>query len=344
MKDRKYTPIQIIGTQRSGSNLLRLMLNQLDGVIAPHPPHILKTFNQLLSGYGDLSIEENFRQLISDVCRLIKTNPVVWEHINLDQNHIFQLCNDRTLQEIFRVVYELMAEANGATHWCCKSMANVKFADELEAGNIKPYYIHLVRDGRDVAASFKKVAVGEKHVYHLAKYWKNLQEASASLVKKVGPSRAITIKYEDLIHDPEASLDRICKLVGLSYSPNVMNYFDSEESKHTASSGFMWENLSKPIIKNNTKKYKSALSPYEIDLFEKIAGDLLMAFEYQLEENVTIDEISAADISLFESENARLKLEILKQDHVKVDLFKRKEQEALIDSIKFRFASKIECA
>ena len=38
---------QFIGTQRSGSNLLRLMLNQLEGIYAPHPPHILKTFYPL---------------------------------------------------------------------------------------------------------------------------------------------------------------------------------------------------------------------------------------------------------------------------------------------------------
>ena len=35
---------QLIGTQRSGSNLFRLMLNEFDEVFAPHPPHILETF------------------------------------------------------------------------------------------------------------------------------------------------------------------------------------------------------------------------------------------------------------------------------------------------------------
>ena len=46
--------IQLIGTQRSGSNLLRLMLNQLDEICAPHPPHILSVFLPILSKYGNL--------------------------------------------------------------------------------------------------------------------------------------------------------------------------------------------------------------------------------------------------------------------------------------------------
>ncbi len=33
-------PIFMIGTQRSGSNLLRLMLNQLPEIAAPHPPSL----------------------------------------------------------------------------------------------------------------------------------------------------------------------------------------------------------------------------------------------------------------------------------------------------------------
>ena len=54
----------MIGTQRSGSNLLRLMINQTPSIAAPHPPHILERFNPLLPAYGDLSIESNFLRLI----------------------------------------------------------------------------------------------------------------------------------------------------------------------------------------------------------------------------------------------------------------------------------------
>ena len=44
----------MIGTQRSGSNLLRLMLNQQPAIASPHPPHILERFMPLLPLYGNL--------------------------------------------------------------------------------------------------------------------------------------------------------------------------------------------------------------------------------------------------------------------------------------------------
>lgn len=333
--NKQYTPIQIIGTQRSGSNLLRLMINELEGVVAPHPPHILKTFIPLLGQYGDLSDAPNFRQLVEDACRLVETNPVVWENVALDREQIFAQSTNRNLIEIFKSIYEQMAAANGANFWCCKSMANVSYADQFESNGLKPLYIRLVRDGRDVAASFKKVAVGEKHSYHLAKYWNNLQQKSEDLVGNVGADRAITIRYEDLIHEPEQAMRQICAFLGLPYSDQVFNYFQSEESKHTAASGFMWSNVTQPILKNNTQKYKSVLTEKEVEIFESIAGQMLIKNRYTVNGNKPLI-FSAEEIREFEIENERLKKETLKQEHLKIDLQKRAAQEALVEEIKAR--------
>ena len=57
----------MIGTQRSGSNLLRLMLNQVPGIAAPHPPHILQRLMPLVSNYGNIEQKETFQLLVDDV-------------------------------------------------------------------------------------------------------------------------------------------------------------------------------------------------------------------------------------------------------------------------------------
>ncbi len=338
MKHKTYTPIQIIGTQRSGSNLLRLMLNELPEVVAPHPPHILKTFMPLISKYPNLAIDDNFRQLIEDVCRLIETNPVVWDHVVFDRNRVFSLCEKRTLVEVFKVVYELMAEANGASYWCCKSMANVNFAEQIEEGNLRPYYIHLVRDGRDVATSFKKVAVGDKHIYSLSTNWNKQQKKSEACKQKVRAERAITVRYEDLIHSPEETMKRVCEFLGVTFTSQIFDYYNSEESKHTAASGFMWSNVTSPIIKNNTQKYKKALTAKEIQLFDFVAGESLLRYGYEVDERPTIIELDQSTINEFELENDRLIKQIKSEVYLKVDISKRKEQEIFIESVKSRLS------
>ena len=64
-------PLYIIGTERSGSNLLRVMLNAHSGIVLPHPPHILRYFSPLEKAYGDFEESENLSRLVSDVLRLI---------------------------------------------------------------------------------------------------------------------------------------------------------------------------------------------------------------------------------------------------------------------------------
>lgn len=124
--------IFMIGTQRSGSNLLRLMLNQLPEIAAPHPPHILQRLTPLMSAYGDLQHDEHFNSLVDDVCRLVELNPVPWQGVELDRATIARRVSARSLMGVFEAVYEQATEAQDASTWCCKSLANIKFLPGME--------------------------------------------------------------------------------------------------------------------------------------------------------------------------------------------------------------------
>lgn len=326
----------MIGTQRSGSNLLRLMLNQLKGVSAPHPPHILERFMPLLPAFGNLNATENFAQLVEDVCLLVEYNPVPWTGITLDREAIIERVASPTLPEITRVIYEMKAESEDGAIWMCKSMANVRYAEELEKYAIKPLYLHLFRDGRDVALSFKKAVVGEKHIYHIAKQWKAEQEASIRLRGLLGPERVIQVKYEDLLSRPQTVLKALCKFIGAEYSDEVMEYHQSSESKETANSGLMWQNVVKPVLSDNHNKFLKELSEEDIRIFEQVAGDTLEKLGYKKyfptenERDFTQQEVYA-----FAEINQKMKQEV-RQQLKPVDLLKRRAQEELLRSITSR--------
>jgi len=82
------SPSFMIGTQRSGSNMLRLMINQLSQVVSPHTPHIFERLYLLVDGYPDLENTNNFEVLIDDVCKLVELNPVEWEGFDLDRKDV----------------------------------------------------------------------------------------------------------------------------------------------------------------------------------------------------------------------------------------------------------------
>jgi hypothetical protein len=337
----EFTPVQIIGTQRSGSNLLRLMLNQLESVSAPHPPHILERLMPLLPAYGDLRIPANFEILIDDVCKLVEANPVPWTGVVFDRNLVQARCDAPTLPEITRVVYELKAQADGARIWTCKSMANVRFASDLEKYRIKPRYVHLFRDGRDVALSFKKAIVGEKHIYHIATQWKKEQDASLALLEELGPGRVFQLRYEDLLKAPEKELKTLCRFIGAEYSDAAMAYHQSDESRETANSGLMWQNVVKPVLANNHHKFLTDLSESDIRIFERVAGNTLVRLGYPRIFMPDSRPFTQEEITAFSRINQDLKKEFRSRLRPE-DLERRRPQEELLQSISARMPQESE--
>ena len=68
----------MVGSQRSGSNWLRTMLNEREDLGGPHPPHIMREFMPIIDKFGDLSDDESFRILLDHVCTFVERNQVPW--------------------------------------------------------------------------------------------------------------------------------------------------------------------------------------------------------------------------------------------------------------------------
>lgn len=327
--------IQMVGTQRSGSNLLRVMLDGIQEIVAPHPPHILQRFLPLLPKYGDLSDTSNFHRLAADVCELVTVNPVPWEGITICTDEVLAACRQQTLYELFRVIYESAARQTGAAYWLCKSMKNMFYAEGIESTGIHPYYIYLYRDGRDVALSFRKAIVGEKHLYALAQNWKKDQLAALQLKERTAADHIFMLNYETLIDRPEEVMQQLCAFLHVPYSDKVMDYYKSRESENTAVAGKMWSNVTKPIIKDNTKKYLRELSAEDIAIFESVAGDVLQELGYSLSSAPELlrDTFTADEVAYFAEENIRLKKAFIRQADP-ADLEKRRPQDELLNRIK----------
>lgn len=322
----------MVGTQRSGSNLLRVMLNNLDGVTAPHPPHIIDRLYPLLYKYNNSS-SFAFKQLVEDAIKLIEVNPVPWEKVTLCSKSIVERCREESIFELFTQLYNSLAEQQESDLWICKSMANIKYAEDLLKLDSSLKFIYLYRDGRDVALSFKRAVVGEKHIYSIAKRWHASQQRCLKLVEELGEDRVIKVSYEELIENPESVLKIICDKIDINYSSKAMEFYQSRESKATATSGKLWENVTKPVMSNNSNKYKLGLTQREIEIFQQVAEESLISLGYSLDSDVeSLNPITSEEIDSFTEENMILKDKFKKQVSEE-DLAKRAPQDRLLEEI-----------
>lgn len=333
-------PVFMIGTQRSGSNLLRLMLNQLKEVASPHPPHILERMCPLMDCYDDLSDDKTFMTLVDDVCRLVELNPVEWSGVSFDRKLIADKATERSLMAVYSAVYELYAESQEAETWCCKSLANIKYIDDINNYFDHPKFIYLYRDGRDVALSFQKAVVGEKHIYNIATNWSDTQLKALMLKDSISEKYFHSVSYEQLTQHPEETARALCEFLNAEYVPEMLDFHKTSEAKNAAKSSELWGNVTSPILKNNSKKYKKEMSEDDVRIFESVAGGVLDCLGYERDHILRGEELKfdTDEIDSFNEKNKKQKMENMKKVD-ESDKQRRERQAKLLEEIKSRAAA-----
>lgn len=299
--------IFIIGSPRSGTNLLRVMLGQLPSIAAPHPPHIIHRLMPLIPTYGDL--RQNFSWLVEDACRLVELNYVQWEGVELNPKDIIKRCSQPNLLAVAGAIYDTYASAWGKTGWCNKSMYNVNYAGEIAEFFSDAKFIYMYRDGRDVALSNRKGIVGEKHYYYLAKDWHNTQQLALRFRDR--NERCKSVSYEELVSQPEQTCQSLCEFLNVEYTPQMMEFYRSDESRLSASSSSILGNIAKPLMSNNIRKFVKQTKEEDLRIFESVAGESLDALGY---ERVLVQpgqelQFNEEDMANFSIENTKLKEE-----------------------------------
>jgi hypothetical protein len=333
--------IFMIGTQRSGSNLFRLMLNQLPQIAAPHPPHILIRMAPLVDGYGDLSDPGTFEKFVDDACRLVESNPVEWEGVVLDRKTIAARSDRRDVYGVMAAIYDTLRDTWGKQSWCCKSLANVKYAERLAERFDDAKFIYLYRDGRDVALSFMKApSEGEKHYYNIALDWHAAQQQALRLRDRF-PDRVLAVSYEDLTQDEAGTLKRVCEFLGVDYSDAAMNFHETDEAKRAAGASNLWENVTKPVMKDNSRKFLTGMTHDDLHIFESVAGSSLdeLGYDRVAAKKGEEQQFTGEQIAAFNAENARRKKaawETMPED----DRKRREEQKGVLDQIAARNATR----
>jgi hypothetical protein len=127
-------------------------------------------------------------------------------------------------------------------------------------------FIHIVRDGRDVCASWIKFGwLGNG--YHAGLQWRRSMEEWQALKAVVDASRRIEVRFEELIRFPERELRRLCDFLGEPYAPEMLRYHE--------------DTTYEPIDPNQSGKWRKQLSRRDLRQFEAVAGAALAANGYE---------------------------------------------------------------
>lgn len=273
---RCTAPLFIVGTERSGSNLLRVILNAHSEIAIPHPPHIMAYFGPLERYYGDLSRDANLRRLLKDVLKHVRGHIHPWS-VALNEEAILRAAEPRDLFGLFAAIYDRFCAAAGKSRWGCKSTFMIHCAARIQASYPGARLLWLIRDPRDVAVSSRDSVFNPFHPYYTARLWAGQQRLGLKLEATSG-LRVMRVLYERLIREPELAVRQICDFAGVSFEPGMLRFFETPAARESSGWARDWRNTAQPILSNNSGKFKQGLSESEIAVVESVAGPLMEEF------------------------------------------------------------------
>jgi hypothetical protein len=165
----------------------------------------------------------------------------------------------------------------GKKYWGAKIVSTYDQLDELYP---EARYLFMLRDGRDIAASRKKVGDFNQTIEHVANGWCRQIRKFEDFLKKAS-DRAFFVPYEKLAHDPESELKALMRKLGLPWSDRLLTFHQLNLSIHRNPTGHLsGKQVKSPINTSSIGRWKMDLTGDEIERFEKTAGETLKKLGY----------------------------------------------------------------
>ena len=277
MKKVKYYngPLFIIGMPRSGTKLVRSILNQhsnirLTLVETEFLPYWVRTWHR----FGDLSDWNNFRKFYFDSIKLPYFIYMKDYGRLINCHDWYSRCKTFDVAGVFEALikYDTMVEKDSEI-WGDKSPSYIRHTTLIKHLFPEAKFIHIIRDVRDYCLSVN-YAWGKNMIRAAQRWADNIRQCRRE--SKAFNEDYLEILYEDLLSEPEIILKTICDFLGVDYEPDMLKLSQPTEYIGCAK-GYIG------IYSKNKKKYINQLDKRTRLKIESITVDLLRDLGYEVE-------------------------------------------------------------
>lgn len=186
-----------------------------------------------------------------------------------------------TTADALRTVYATYADHQGKSRYGDKTPMYVNVVPVLAGALPEARFVHIVRDGRNVALAYLQAPWGPAGLVEACLYWKHHVERGRRAGRRLGPARYREVSYEQLTEDPEAVLAELCPFLELDFDPAMLRYFErTEEVMATIRNRQHHQGLSRPVTRG-VRDWRSQMAPGDVRTFEALAGPLLDELGYE---------------------------------------------------------------
>lgn len=268
------SPFFIVASARSGTTFLRLTLNAHPLVAVPPESRFI---TELWNGEDEVDPGAFLRDLAQHKRFIAWELDVAAVKSQLDRK---RLGDTKMLpySQAIGAVYEAYAIKKGKKYWGDKTPRYVEHIPFLAERFPGARFIHLVRDGRNVALSYSHVDFGPKNVARAARLWQRRVGAGIRDGRALPPGHYIEIRNEDLAQDATAEIKKVCEFLHLEFDPQTL---DEKERAKGEVHKVTHHHTPQASGRKHFSEWQAEMSNADIEVFEAVAGETLSALGYE---------------------------------------------------------------
>ena len=302
--------IFVVGASRSGTNLVRALLNAHSTLWISAETHYFDDLRPRLPGNGTEPLAGDDRERCERYFLALSHRAFGQagdpEESRFERHGLRELAAELggSGDAYFEALCRLRAQRHGREQWGEKTPRHVYRIDDLLSAYSDAKVVCLVRDPRAVVASYKDWhgAAGRRGVSEspeleadrertrrsfnpvlMSLLWRGVVRASFEGFERHGPERVRIQRFEQLAASPEAEVRELCAWFGLEFEPALLEIPVVNSSYATTGAGIS----SEPI-----ERWRDRLSPAEVGIVQSVCGPLLSQLGY------APDDVSVSPVRL----------------------------------------------
>lgn len=274
------SPIFLTGVYRSGTTLPAQILNNHSQLRITYDT--LQFFRFYLGRFDP--IKNRYTEIVNDAAWRLDKRYLIKVPKKLILSRLDEMTEVKYKDVYTAIMVETFCAGNRDLRWGEKSV--------LEWTNIPTFLtmypegkaLHIIRDPRDVLASYREVTIEPRYRYLDAVFaCLHSMNWAATTGAALPNDSYLVLKHEDFVTKPEQTTRQICRFLDIEFEPDML-----DTSQFRNYEGKRWEgnsafgDVSNQISSRSINRWHSKLQDFELIFVESIIGeDLLKHFGYQ---------------------------------------------------------------
>ncbi|WP_026934161.1 sulfotransferase family protein [Christiangramia echinicola] len=287
-------PLFILGNPRSGTSLFRIMLTSHPNICIPPECGFIQWWYSKYKNWSKTDSTNEIR--VTSYIEDLKSSKKI-ETWNLD------------FSDLHKLIVKSMASNYAELSFCVlQQFCSQQNKNAIYLGDKNNYYIHhldiireiyptakylaIVRDGRDVACSYKNLKnlkstskykpILPTEIGEIAEEWRENNLKLLNFGEMIGTKNFTFIRFEDLLTNSEGTLQSICSFLQIDYNIEMLKYAENNINNKIEPDKLVdWKKKTfLPPDSSSIGKYKYELTRNEIETFQSVNSDLIDLLGY----------------------------------------------------------------